>query len=69
MFQRLRDSLKREQKIRVKREKEIRAESEARGEAKVYQEVAAWNARRMKAEARGEKFTEPPPAPPQGTSK
>ena len=69
MFQRLRDSLKREQKIRVKREKEIRAESEARGEAKVYQEVAAWNARRMEAEARGEKFTEPPPAPPQGTSK
>ena len=65
MFQRLRDSLK--------REKEIRAESEergeARGEAKVYQEIAAWNARRMEAEARGEKFTEPPPAPPQGTSK
>ncbi len=61
MFQRLRDSLKREQKIR--------AESEARGEARVYQEIAAWNARRMEAEARGEKFTEPPPAPPQGTSK
>ena len=61
MFQRLRDSLK--------REKEIKAESEARGEAKVYQEVAAWNARRMAAEARGEKFTEPPPAPPQETSK
>ena len=61
MFQRLRDSLKREQKIR--------AESEARGEAEVYQEVAAWNARRSAAEARGEKFTEPPPAPPQGTSK
>lgn len=65
MFQRLRDSLK--------REKEIRAESEARGEARgkavVYQEVAAWNARRMEAEARGEKFTEPPPAPPQETSK
>ena len=61
MFQRLRDSLK--------REKEIRAESEARGKAEVYQEIAAWNARRMEAEARGEKFTEPPPAPPQGTSK
>lgn len=61
MFQRLRDSLKREQKIR--------AESEARGKAAVYQEIAAWNARRMEAEARGEKFTEPPPAPPQGTSK
>ncbi len=65
MFQRLRDSLK--------REKEIKAESEARGEARgkaeVYQEIAAWNARRMEAEARGEKFTEPPPAPPQGTSK
>ena len=61
MFQRLRDSLKRERKIR--------AESEARGEAKVYQEVAEWNARRIEAEARGEKFTEPPPAPPQETSK
>ena len=61
MFQRLRDSLKRERKIR--------AESEARGEAKVYQEVAEWNARRIAAEARGEKFTEPPPAPPQETSK
>ena len=61
MFQRLRDSLK--------REKEIRAESEARGEARVYQEVAEWNARRIAAEARGEKFTEPPPAPPQETSK
>ena len=61
MFQRLRDSLKREQKIK--------AESEARGEAKVYQEVAAWNARRIAAEARGEKFTEPPPTPPQETSK
>ncbi len=65
MFQRLRDSLK--------REKEIKAESEARGEARgkaeIYQAVAAWNARRMEAEARGEKFTEPPPAPPQETSK
>ena len=60
MFQRLRDSLKRERKIR--------AESAARGEAKVYQEVAAWNGRRMEAEARGEKLTEPPPAPPQETS-
>ena len=65
MFQRLRDSLK--------REKELRAESEARGEARgkaeVYQEVAEWNARRIAAEARGEQFTEPPPAPPQETSK
>ena len=65
MFQRLRDSLKREQKIRAESE----ARGEARGAEKVYQEVAAWNARRMEAEARGEKFTEPPPAPPQETSK
>lgn len=65
MFQRLRDSLKREQKIRAESE----ARGEARGAEKVYQEVAAWNARRMAAEARSEKFTEPPPAPPQETSK
>ena len=61
MFQRLRDSLK--------REKEIRTESEARGKAEVYQEIAAWNARRMEDEARGEKFTESLPTLPQGTSK
>ena len=61
MFQRLRDSLK--------REKERRAESEARGKAEVYQKVAEWNARRIAAEARGEQFTEPPSAPPQETSK
>ena len=65
MFQRLRDSLKREQKIKAESE----ARGEARGAEKVYQEVAAWNARRMEAETRGEKFTEPPPAPPQETSK
>ncbi|RKU18268.1 hypothetical protein C6500_13450 [Candidatus Poribacteria bacterium] len=64
MFQRLRDTLKREQKIKAESE----ARGEARGAEKVYQEVAAWNVRRMEAEARGEKFTEPPPAPPQGTS-
>ena len=53
MFQRLRDSLT--------REKKLKEESEARGAAKVYKEIADWNTRRMKAEARNEPFTEPPP--------
>lgn len=61
MFQRLRDSLA--------REKKLKEESEARGAAKVYKEIADWNARRMEAEARNQPFTEPFPAPPQEPSK
>ena len=37
----------------------------AEGKAEVYQEIAAWNDRRLAAEARDEKFTEPPPIPSQ----
>ena len=49
MFQRLRDSLAREKKLK------------AEAKAEVYQEIEKWNTRRIEAEARGEKFTEPPP--------
>ena len=43
---------------------EGKAEGMAEGEARVYQAIAAWDARRREAEARGEAFTESPPAPP-----
>ncbi len=36
-------------------------EGETKGRAKLAAEVAAWNRRRLDAEARGEKFDEPPP--------
>lgn len=38
-----------------------RAEGRVEGRAEAYREVAEWNQRRLAAEARGEKFTEPPP--------
>ena len=56
MFQRIRDTLK--------REKELNAKAKAEGRAEAYREVAEWNKRRLAAEARGEKFTEPPPGAP-----
>ena len=52
----------------AKQEKRIqtaKAEGKAEGKAEVYQEIAAWHARRTAAEARGETFTEPPPGVPQ----
>ena len=39
-----------------------KAKGKAEGKAEVYQEIAAWHARRTEAEKRGEKFSEPPPA-------
>lgn len=56
MFQRIRDSFKREEQIIAKAKDEV------------YKEVAAWDRRRKQAEARGERFTEPPPAPPEKQS-
>jgi len=47
---------------------EAKAEGIAEGEAKVYREIAEWDRRRREAEARGEEFTEPPPAPPEKQS-
>ena len=53
MFQRIRDSFKREEQIIAKAKDEV------------YKEVAEWDQRRKQAESRGEQFTEPPPAPPE----
>ena len=39
-----------------------------RGKAEVYQQIAAWNERRKAAEARGERFAEPPPGMPHNGS-
>ena len=61
MFQRIRDTLKKERELKA----QASAEGREEGREEVYQEVAEWNRRRMAAEARGEKFTEPPPAPSQ----
>ena len=57
MFQRIRDSFKREEQIIAKAKDEV------------YKEVAEWDRRRKQTEARGERFTEPPPAPPEKQSK
>ncbi len=64
MFQRIRDTLKKERELKA----QARAEGREEGKAEVYREVAEWNRRRMAAEASGEKFTEPPPIPPQDPS-
>ena len=57
MFQRIRDTLR--------KEKQLIAEVTAKAKAEVYQEVAEWDQRRRQAEMLGEPFTEPPPAPPE----
>ena len=41
---------------------EAKAEGLAEGKAEVYQEVAAWNTRRLEAEAKGVPFDEAPPS-------
>ena len=38
-----------------------RAEGMAEGRTQAYQAIAAWNARRLEAEAKGLPFDEPPP--------
>ena len=43
---------------------EGRAEGRAEGTVDMYQQWAAWNARRLDAAANGQTFTEPPPPPP-----
>ena len=53
---------------REKRVQTAKDEGIAEGQAKVYREVAEWDRRRKAAEARGETFTEPPPAPPEKQS-
>ena len=61
MFQRIRDTLKKERALKIQIRAEAIAEGKAEGRAEAYREVAEWNKRRLAAEARGEKFTEPPP--------
>ena len=41
---------------------EGKAEGKAEGIAQAYQEIAAWNTRRLEAEAKGLPFDEPPPS-------
>ena len=53
---------------REKRVQTAKDEGIAEGQAKVYREIAEWDRRRKEAEARGETFTEPPPAPPEKQS-
>ena len=50
MFQRIRDTLKREERLIAKAKDEV------------YKEIENWDQRRKQAEARGEPFTEPLPA-------
>ena len=54
-----RQKLKEEKK---KRDQEI-AQIRAEGKAEYAKRINEWDERRRAAEARGEKFTEPPPAP------
>ena len=41
---------------------EDKAEGKAEGKAEAYQEIAAWNTRRLEAEAKGIRFDEAPPS-------
>lgn len=47
---------------------EAKKEGREEGRAEVYREIAAWDRRRREADAKGEKFTEPPPTQPQEQS-
>lgn len=65
MFQRIRDTLRKEKQLIA----EVTAEVTAKVTDEIYQEIAEWDQRRRQAEARGEPFTEPLPAPPEKRSK
>ncbi|MYC77614.1 hypothetical protein F4X10_17770 [Candidatus Poribacteria bacterium] len=69
MFQRIRDTLKKEKQLIAEVTAEVTAKAKAEAKAEVYQEIAEWDQRRRQAEARGEPFTEPPPGPPEKRSK
>ena len=56
---------KRIQAAKAEGKAEGKVEGIAEGKAEVYEEIAAWHARRTAAEAQGETFTEPPPGVPQ----
>ena len=66
----LRDYFRAEREKRIQREADAArakglAEGKAQGTVDMYQQWAAWNARRLDAAANGQTFTEPPPPPPQ----
>lgn len=65
MFSRLQDYRDRRKRRFDEAEAKGRAEGKVEGRTEVYQEIAAWNSRRLAAEARNEPFTEPFPAPPE----
>ena len=61
----LRDYFRAEREKRIQREADAaRAKGRAEGTVDMYQQWAAWNARRLDAAANGQTFTEPPPPPP-----
>ena len=65
----LRDYFRAEREKRIQREADAAraqglAEGKAQGTTDMYQQWAAWNARRLDAEAKGQPFTELPPPPP-----
>ena len=57
MFQRIRDTLRKEEQLIAKAKDEV------------YQEIAEWDQRRRQAEERGEPFTEPLHTPSKKRSK
>jgi len=65
MFSRLQDYRDRRKRRFDEAEAKGRAEGKTEGRTEVYQEIAAWNSRRLAAEARNEPFTEPFPALPE----
>ena len=60
---------KKRQESRVEGRVEGRAEGRVEGRAERDAEWGEWNRRRMEAEANGEPFTEPPPSPPNGSTR
>ena len=66
----LRDYFRAEREKRIQREADAAraqglTEGKAQGTTDMYQQWAAWNTRRLDAEAKGQPFTELPPPPPQ----
>ena len=66
----LRDYFRAEREKRIQREADAAraqglAEGRTQGTTDMYQQWAAWNARRLDAETKGQPFTELPPPPPQ----
>ena len=73
MFTRLKDYQDRRKKrfdeAKAEGKAEGKVEGKAEGKTEVYEEIAAWNARRLAAEERNEPFTEPFPSAPEPPAK